>query len=92
MRSTKERVAAVRHRVEEIERQRQLRRNRVIGVFAAAACLVIIAGLSLAFPSLMADLPGGDYSYLGTAGSILDGRGAFAFIIIAFVLLFLAYL
>lgn len=85
MRSTKERAAAVSRRVKEIRRQKQLRRERIIGVSAVAAGFSIVLGFSFAFPSLMARLPCGDYSYFGAAGSILDGGSGFGFVIVGLV-------
>ena len=50
MRSNEERVAAVRRRVAQIERQKRHRKNRIIALAAVAACLVVIVGASFALP------------------------------------------
>ena len=43
MRSHEERVAAVKQRVAQIERQKRQRRNRLLAL-SAAACLAVIVG------------------------------------------------
>lgn len=52
MRSNEERVAEVKRRIAEKERQKKLRRSRIAAVSAVAACLVLIVVLSLFMPVL----------------------------------------
>ena len=52
MRSNEERVAAVKRRVAQIERQKRQRRNRIAALSAVAACLVVIMGASFATPDM----------------------------------------
>jgi hypothetical protein len=85
MHSTEERVIAIKRRIKEIGLQKQLCRGRVMGIFAVAACLTIVLGLSFAFPKLKANMPNGEYNYFGAAGSILDGGGTFSFLIIGLI-------
>lgn len=51
MRSHEERVAAVKQRVAQIERQKRQRRNRLLAL-SAAACLAVIVGVSFAMPGI----------------------------------------
>lgn len=85
MRSTEERVVAIKLRVKEIELEKQFRHSRRIGVSIVAACLLIVLGLSFVLPRLTVNMPVGEYQYFGTAGSILDGRGTFGFLIIGLI-------
>ena len=52
MRSTEERVAAVKRRAAQIERQKRLRRNRIAVLSSVAACLAVIVGVSFAMPGI----------------------------------------
>lgn len=52
MRSNEERVAEVKRRIAEKERQKKLRRSRIAAFSAVAACLELILVLSLFMPVL----------------------------------------
>ena len=82
MRNTDERVAAVQRRAKEIERHKRLRRGRIIGVSSAAACLLVVGGLSFAMPGIIAGLPESGYQGVGTAASIFYGGGALGYVLI----------
>jgi cytochrome bd-type quinol oxidase subunit 2 len=89
MRSTEERVAAVKRRTKEMQRQKQMHRRCILGISSVAACLLFIVGLSLAMPGIMADLQDAVYTYSGVAASIFDGSSGFGYVLIgllAFVL------
>jgi uncharacterized membrane protein len=89
VRNTEQRVAAVKRRAIEIQRQKQMRRSRMIGISSAAACLIFIVGLSFAMPEIMAGMVNGAYTYAGAAASIFDESGGFGYVLIgllAFVL------
>ena len=89
MRSTEERIAAVKRRSKEMERKKQIRRGRIVGISSVAACLIFIVGLSFAMPGIMAGMANGAYTYVGAAASIFDGSGGFGYVLIgllAFVL------
>ena len=62
MRSNEERVAEVKRRIAEKERQKKLRRSRIAAVSAVAACLVLILVLSLFMPGIAGQLRPGGYS------------------------------
>ena len=47
MRSHEERIAEVKRRMAEKERQKRLRRGRIAAVSGVAACLAVIVGVSL---------------------------------------------
>lgn len=82
MGNTEERVAAVKLRVKEMKRQKELRRGRIISMSSIAACLFFIIGLSFAMPSMLLGLPADLHTYSGTAASIFDGSSAFAYVFI----------
>ncbi len=89
MRSTDERVAAVKQRAAELERNNRSRRNHFIGFSAVAASLLFIVGLGFAMPGIIEGLPGDGYTYTGAAASILGSGGAFGYVLVgllAFVL------
>ena len=80
MRSHEERVAAVKRRAAQIERQKRQRRDRI---------LAVIVGLSFAIPGISEKLTALDYAGYETAASIFVGSAAVSYIIIgllAFVL------
>ena len=82
MRSTEERVAAVKRRAAQIERQKRLRRNRIAVLSSVAACLAVIVGVSFAMPGISEKLIIGDHSGYETAASIFSGSAAAGYIII----------
>lgn len=82
MRSTEERIAAVKRRSKEMERKKQIRRGRIVGISSVAACLIFIVGLSFAMPGIMAGMENGAYTYVGAAASIFDGGGGFGYALI----------
>ena len=89
MRNTEQRVVAVKRRTKEIQREKQMRRNRIVGISSVAACLFSVIGLAFAMPGIMEGLPVGEYTYSGAAASIFDGGGGFGYVLIgllAFVL------
>ena len=89
MRSHEERVAAVRQRMAQIERQKRQRGNRLLALSSVAACLAVIVGVSFAMPGISEKLIAGDYSGYETAAGIFSGSAAAGYIIIgllAFVL------
>ena len=89
MRNTEERAAAVKQRAKEMQRQKHIRRSRIVMVSSAAACLFIIVGLSLAMPGIIAGMPESEYAHFGAAAGIFNMNGAFGYVLIgllAFVL------
>ena len=82
MRSTEERVAAVRRRVAQIGQQKRQRRNRIITLSAMAACLAVIVGASFALPGISGKMAAGSYGEYATAASIFGGSSAAGYIII----------
>ena len=89
MRSTEERVAAVKRRVAQIERQKRQRKNRILALSSVAACLAVIVGAAFAMPGISEKLLVGDYAGYATTASIFSGSAAAGYIIIgllAFVL------
>ena len=89
MRSTEERVAAVKRRVAQIERQKRQRKNRIVALSSVAACLAVIVGAAFAMPAISEKLLVGDYAGYEAAASIFSSSAAAGYIIIgllAFVL------
>ena len=77
MRSHEERVAAVKQRVSQIEKQNRQRRNRIAVLASAAACLAVIIAASFVMPGLSEKLISGDYTKYEAAASIFIGLLAF---------------
>ena len=65
MRSSEERVAAVKRRTAQLEAQRRWRRRRAAALGSAAACLLLIICLSFAMPGISARLAEGNYGIYG---------------------------
>ena len=82
MRSHEERVAETKRRIAKIEREKRLRRDRITMVSAAAACLVLLIGVSLAMPGIAANIQTGNYSGFETAASIFHSGAALGYIVI----------
>lgn len=82
MRSTDERVVAVEKRVKELERQKKQQQRRYIGLSAAAACLLIVVGMGVAMPGIMAGLEEGDYTSTGMMASVFYEGGALGYVLI----------
>ena len=82
MRSNEERVAEVKRRIAEKERQKKLRRSRIAAFSAVAACLVLLIGASLAMPGIAASIQTGDYCGFETAASIFHSGVALGYIVI----------
>ena len=53
MRSHEERIAEVKRRIAEKERQRRQRQERIAALFGVAACLAVIVGVSLFMPDMV---------------------------------------
>ncbi len=89
MRSTEQRLAAVRKRAREIETKRSRRRSSAICISAMAAALLIIVGLSFFIPSVTANSSTAEYFQEGVTASVFDVSGSLGYILIgvlAFVL------
>ena len=82
MRSHEERVAEAKRRIAKMEREKRLRRDKITMISAAAACLALLIGASLAMPGIAANIQTGDYSGFETAASIFHGGAALGYIVI----------
>ena len=82
MRSHEERVAAVRQRVAQMERQKRQRRDRLLALSSVAACLAVVVGASFAMPGISEKLSAGNYTEYETAASIFGGSAVAGYIII----------
>ena len=82
MRSLEERVAETKRRIAKIEREKRLRRDKITMISAAAACLALLVGVSLAMPGIAANIQTGDYSGFETAASIFHDGAALGYIVI----------
>lgn len=82
MRSHEERVAEAKRRIAAREREKRLRRGRITMASAAAACLALIVGASLAMPGIAARIQRDDYSGFETAAGIFHGSAALGYIVI----------
>ena len=82
MRSHEERVAETKRRIAKIEREKRWRRNTITMASAAAACLALIVGASLAMPGIAVRLQSGNHSGLETAASMYGGSAVLGYIMI----------
>ena len=82
MRSHEERIAEVKRRTAARERAKRLQRGRIAIAVAAAACLALIAGASLAMSGIAVRLQSGDHSGLETAASMYGGSAVLGYIMI----------
>ena len=82
MRSHEERVAETKRRIAARQRKEQLRRSMITTFSAAAACLVLIVGVSFAMPGMVAGIRPGDYAGFETAASMYGGGAALGYIVI----------
>ena len=82
MRSHEERVAEAKRRIAKMEQEKRLRRDKITMISAAAACLALLIGASLAMPGIAASIQTGDYSGFETAASIFHGGAALGYIVI----------
>ncbi|HJA30970.1 MAG TPA: DUF4179 domain-containing protein [Candidatus Eisenbergiella pullicola] len=89
MRSHEERVAAVRQRMAQIERQKRQRGNCLLALSSVAACLAVIVDVSFAMPGISGKLVAGNYAEYETAASIFGGSAAAGYIIIGLLAFFL---
>ena len=89
MRSNEERIAEVKRRIAEKEYKKRLRREWAAAVCCVAACLAVIAGVSLSMPDIVSRIEMGTASNFETAATILGGSAALGYIVVgllAFVL------
>lgn len=82
MRSTDERVAAIKGRVKELERKKKQRQYCCISLLAATACLALIAVMGVFMPSIMKGLEQGDYTNTGMMASIFYEGGSLGYILV----------
>ena len=82
MRRHEERVAETKRRIAKIEREKRRQCNTITMASAAAACLALLIGVSLAMPGIAANIQTGDYSGFETAASIFHGGAALGYIVI----------
>ena len=89
LRGLLERIAEVKRRTAEKERQKRLRRRWIAAVSGVAACLAVIVGVSLSMPGIVERIEPGTFSGFETAATMLGGSAALGYIVIgllAFVL------
>ena len=82
MLSHEERIAEVKRRTAEKERQKRLRRRWIAAVSGVAACLAVIVGISLSMPGIVEQIEPGTFSGFETAASIFHGGAALGYIVI----------
>ena len=89
MRSNEERIAEVKRRIVEKERQKRRQRRQIAAVSGVAACLAVIVGASFAMPGIVGQIEPGISSGFETAATILGGSTALGYMVIgllAFIL------
>ena len=82
MRSSEERIAAVKRRAAQLERKKTRLRSRMLAAASAAACLALIIGLAAAMPGITADIDAQNYAGFETAATMLGG-GALGYLVMA---------
>ncbi len=82
MRSHEERITETKRRIAARQREKRLRRDKITMVSAAAACLVLLIGASLAMPGIAARAQAGDYAGFETAASMYGCGAALGYIVI----------
>ncbi|MEI3305068.1 MAG: sigma-70 family RNA polymerase sigma factor [Dysosmobacter sp.] len=83
MRSSEERIAAVKRRAAQLERRKTRLRSRMLAVASAAACLALIIGLAAAMPGITADIDAQNYAEFETAATMLGSGGALGYLVMA---------
>ena len=89
MLKNEERIAEVKRRIGEKERQQRLQHRRIVSAFCIAACLAVIVGVSFAMPGIIGRVEPGTSSGFETAATILGGSTALGYMVIgllAFIL------
>ena len=89
MRSHEERIAEVRRRITEKERQKKRKQRRIVAISCIAACLAVIVGVSFVMPGIVGQITPGTSSGFETAATILGGGTALGYMVIgllAFIL------
>ncbi len=89
MLKNEERIAEVKRRIGEKERQQRLRHRRIVSAFCIAACLAVIVGVSFVMPGIVGQIAPGTSSGFETAATILGGGTALGYMVIgllAFIL------
>ena len=89
MLKNEERIAEVKRRIGEKERQQRLRHRRIVSAFCIAACLAVIVGVSFVMPGIVGQIEPGASSGVETAATILGGGTALGYMVIgllAFIL------
>ena len=83
MLKNEERIAEVKRRIGEKERQQRLRHRRIVSAFCIAACLAVIVGVSFAMPGIIGQIEPGASSGFETAATILvGGSSALGYIVV----------
>ena len=82
MRSHEERVAEAKRRIAAGEQENRRQRDRRTVALAAAACLALLVGASLAMPGIAARIQINDYAGFETTASMYGGGAALGYIVI----------
>ena len=82
MRSHEERIAEVRRRITEKERQKRRKQRRIVAITCIAACLAVIVGVSFVMPGIVGQITPGTSSGFETAASMYGGGAALGYIVI----------
>ena len=79
MLKNEERIAEVKRRIGEKERQQRLRHRRIVSAFCIAACFAVIVGVSFVMPGIVGQIAPGTSSGFETAATILGGGTALGY-------------
>ena len=85
MRTTEERVAAVKRRIRESEARRSRRRRYALAAVSTAASLVFLVILSVFMTEIVKSAEPGGYAGFGMTASIFSGNSVYGYMIIGFI-------
>ncbi|MEG0570121.1 MAG: DUF4179 domain-containing protein [Oscillospiraceae bacterium] len=85
MRTTDERLNAVKNRTFEMKKTKKIRQNRILMLSSFAASLAIIVGMSISFPDIMKHISLSEYGSASNVGSIFSNGNAIGYVMIAIV-------
>ena len=88
MRTTEERMNAIRQRTAVLKAEQRRRKQYVLSSACAAACLLIVIGLGIQMPGLVDRLPNGEVLHTSGAASLIGSNTALGYILMG-VLAFL---
>ncbi|MEG1441717.1 MAG: DUF4179 domain-containing protein [Oscillospiraceae bacterium] len=85
MRTTDERMTALKQRSKELEQIKKTNNNRLIALSSVVVCFVVIIFTAFSMPNLMARLEINTYENLGAAASMFSNMDVRGYLLIGFL-------